>query len=494
MPTRGILTNTQHTNTQQTNTQTNTNTDGKGAEFVQGLYDGLGYLDLYSNSVVLVALATLLVLVAWAFAAAMQVRGELADDWAAQRCKPQNLPFAGWIYHPEGTTPLQYTQENFQYCTQSILKDMAGYALQPLQYSVQTLTAVFGAMADTVQSTRQTAARLRTGVADIGENVMQRLLSITAPLQTMLAAVLDTFQKIQGVATASVYTMLGSYLTLQALMGAVMDLIIKILIALTVLIAGLWMVPFSWPAATAMTAVFLGISVPMALILAFMKQTLHIQSGGLPKAPKAPKLRCFAGSTTVPVLHNGVVVRKRLDAVQVGDVLPGPDGRVTCMLQLSAADLPMYTLHGVCCSGTHLVQHKKQWIRTERHPDAAPLPAPAFADPFVYCLNTQGKTLHLSDLVFRDWDEMDDDVHARYRLGYPAKHTWVCTAGGAPCRLDQVRVGDVLADGQVVYGLVLLAHGHKHLLTTNKEVCLHDPCDGRCVTVGDFDAAVEAKG
>jgi hypothetical protein len=44
-------------------------------------------------------------------------------------------------------------------------------------------------------------------------------------------ALMDTFQKIQGTMTAGLYTMLGSYYTLQALMGAIIELIIKILVS-----------------------------------------------------------------------------------------------------------------------------------------------------------------------------------------------------------------------------------------------------------------------
>ena len=49
------------------------------------------------------------------------------------------------------------------------------------------------------------------------------------PIQKMFITLMDVMQKIQGVMTGGLYTMLGSYYTLQALMGAILEMIIKIL-------------------------------------------------------------------------------------------------------------------------------------------------------------------------------------------------------------------------------------------------------------------------
>ena len=54
------------------------------------------------------------------------------------------------------------------------------------------------------------------------------------PIQKMFIALMDIFQKIQGVMTAGLYTMLGSYYTLQSLMGSILELFVKMLISFTV--------------------------------------------------------------------------------------------------------------------------------------------------------------------------------------------------------------------------------------------------------------------
>ena len=115
----------------------------KTANFINNTYDPLSYFDLYGNSVIIFIFMTLFVFLVYSYCTIMQTKETIADDWINQRCKPQNIPFAGFITHPEGTTAFQYTSDNFQYCVQDILKNITGYALQPFQFMIQTLTKVF---------------------------------------------------------------------------------------------------------------------------------------------------------------------------------------------------------------------------------------------------------------------------------------------------------------------------------------------------------------
>jgi hypothetical protein len=83
-------------------------------------------------------------------------------------------------------------------------------------------------------------------------------------------------------------------------MGAIAQLIVTILIALAVMIAALWIVPFTWGAAAANTAIFLAISIPMALILTFMTKVLKVQSN-----LKIPKIKCFDKDTLLKMTIGG---------------------------------------------------------------------------------------------------------------------------------------------------------------------------------------------
>jgi ABC-type multidrug transport system fused ATPase/permease subunit len=288
----------------------------------------------------------------------MQTKEAIADDWLNQRCKPQNIPFAGFISKPDGQSAFQYTSDNFQYCVQNILTNITGYALQPFQYMIQSLTNVFSKMAESIQQIREIINRLRNNFRKFAEDVLSRILNIMIPIQKIFIALMDAFQKIQGVMTGGLYTMLGSYYTLQSLMGAILELIIKVLVTLVIIIVGLWVMPFTWPAAASMSAVFLAISIPLAIIIVFMTEVLHIKSSAI------PKLRCFDRKTRIH-LDDGTF--KHIDEIKPNDRL-WDGSSVTAKMQVTSEGLKMYNLNGIIVSESHIVNHNGIWMPVKYNP------------------------------------------------------------------------------------------------------------------------------
>lgn len=386
------------------------------AAFVADTYDQLSYYDLYGTDVLLFFFATLAALGAYTYCQVMQTRGAIADDWVNQRCNPKYIPFAGLITRPEGKTAFEYTGENFQYCVQNILTGVTGVALQPLQYMVGSLTGAATGMAGSLNQARNFTSVLRDNIQHFTEEVLSRVLNVVAPIQRIFIAFKDTLQKSQAVMTSGLYTMMGSYLALQSLMGAILELIIKMLVALVAVIVGLWIIPVTWPAAASMSAVFLAIAIPMAIIVAFMTQVLHIKSSAI------PKLRCFDENTPISIFADTAAASSRstllsvpIRNVRAGDVLANGD-HVTAVVKVMAEGLDMVQIGNVVVSGNHRVQlvgrssrHASGiWIRARRHPHARPLPR--YEKPFVYCINTTSKQIECDGRVWADWDDLQGDA------------------------------------------------------------------------------------
>lgn len=428
-------------------------------------YDQLTYLDLYGQSVLVFLLVTIVVILVAVGSKVVRVKEQLAKNWVAERCKPMNLPFAGWINAPQGTSAVQYTKDNFHYCLNQILQESSSTALQPYQYILSSLTQLFGQMGESLNQTRDASASLRNGIGSFASNVMGRLLNIVIPIQAMFIALMDTFQKIQGVMTASLYTMMGSYNTLQSLMGAIIELIIKLLVVMAALIVGLWASPVTFPAAASMSAVFVSISVPLAIIVAFMSQVLHVKTGA--KIPKLPKMRCFDPYTRIPLLHH--------QTQYIKDVKPGAvlaDGSyVTATMKLTAKDLPMFQLNGTIVSGNHQVycHGSGRWMPVSDHPLAKPIPMVDYKEAYVYCLNTSTKQIQLGDgVVYADWDELYGEnlefilscnfIERRSNISKSLdrcfhRRSMVRLLYGSK-RIDEIRIGDHVWNGGIVYGIV----------------------------------------
>jgi hypothetical protein len=236
--------------------------------------------------------------------------------------------------------------------------------------------------------------KMRVQFQEVSQEIMGRIINITIPLQQIIISVKDLISKIQGSLTAGLFTLLGSYYALRSFLGVVAQFIVSILISLAATIAVLWAVPITWGAAAANTAIFVAISIPMIVILAFMVDVLHIKTN-----LKIPKVKCFDKNTLIKM--NDETEKKIID-IQVGDILSG-NNEVTACFKLVTRGSIMHKLGNVIVSDSHVVNYNGNWIHVSEHPDAIKY---IYNEPFLYCLNTSSKEIVINNYVFTDWDEI----------------------------------------------------------------------------------------
>ena len=421
----------------------------KTANFINGIYDNLTYYDLYGTSVFLFFIITIIIILAFLFSRIMLSKEEIASDWKNQRCKPENIPFAGYISKPSDKTAFEYTNENFQYCIQNILLNVTEKSLEPFNFMINALTSIFSKIGEAIQKIRELLASIRNNIKKIVKDIMNRILNILIPLQTMLISLADIFNKTQGILVAGLYTALGSYYTLQAFMGAILELIIKMLVALVILIVGLWLIPFSLPLAATMSAVFLSISIPLVIIVIFMKKVLHVGSS------KIPKLRCF-DENTIFKLNTGEKIK--IKNLKLGDKLYD-NSTIISLIKVTSEDLKIYNLNGIIVSESHVVKYNNKWIMVKDHPNSIQLEK--YDYPYLYCINTDRKVFELNKILYTDWDEVYDETLIKYnklkikQTGFESSSK-VKMMDGIEKNISDVLIGDILFEKNIVYGIVEL--------------------------------------
>ena len=131
---------------------------------------------------------------------------------------------------------------------------------------------------------------------------------------------------------------------------------------------------------------------------------------------------CFAEDANIVVEVEGKEMTKPACQIKLGDQLARGGGRVTTVIQMNGKDIPLYQLHGIHVSGSHLVMGTEgEWksvsederaIRTDR------------ISPIIYCFNTTSNMIPIratdhTIIWFRDWEEIkNDDDHAQYMWNY----------------------------------------------------------------------------
>jgi hypothetical protein len=253
---------------------------------INQLYDKAGYLARYGGDVYITIIVLLVILLVVGYFSIMNKIKPIRANWVKERCNPSVIPYAGLVYKPPGKTVMEATSENFAQCGQTVLQNIAGYAIQPLQYVLSTITQVFVIITKAIASIRALFNQIRNDIKVIVENIMGRLLNIVVPLQRILIAVKSALEKFAGIGTSIIFTIYGAYLALKAFVGSVVTLTIIYLVILTVFIIILWILPWTLPLAIPLTVTWLVIAVILIIVIVFFSTIMRGKSRKVPKKPK----------------------------------------------------------------------------------------------------------------------------------------------------------------------------------------------------------------
>jgi hypothetical protein len=451
------------------------NNTSTGLNNVKKMYENLTYFDQYGLSLIIFIIITVLLVICMAACVALTNVQQIQQDWPNQRCKPYIIPIAGLINKPPNMSYSEYTSQNFTYCTQNILQNISGFAVEPITFATNALTSIVNGIKDAINDIRGMTSKIRTFFANVSEEIMGRLLNIMIPLQQIIISFKDFIAKVQGTMTAALFTVFGSYISLQSLLGVIVNFIVTILIALAAMIAIFWIFPFTWGTAITSTAIFVAISVPLAILLTFMTDVLGINTN-----LTIPSVKCFDKNTSFK-MNNGTI--KSIMEVYVGEKL-FDNSLITAKIIVETSNSVMYNLNGIIVSDTHIVNYNGKWVRVDEHPLSKKILH--YSEPYLYCINTDKKTIILNDTIFSDWDEIYDeelekiksmkiknikekyneniycnndieipniDFH-KYLDGGFNENTQIKLKNGMIKKIKHISIGDILEKGEKVYGMV----------------------------------------
>jgi hypothetical protein len=288
---------------------------------------------------------------------------------------------------------------------------------------------------------------------------MGRLINIMVPLQQVIIKVRDLFGKVQGVMTAGLYTLFGAYMTLQTLIGAIIQGLVTILVIIAATIAALIILAaipvvgeFVIPILIADIAIFIAICVPTIIIIVFASQFLQLQTQSL-----IPSF-CFDKNTLL-YLKDGN--QKTMENVKVGETLENGD-IITAVLKLDRKNIKMFRLYNTIVSGCHSILFQDKWIKVFQHPYAIEILD--YNEPYLYCINTSSKTILINGNIYCDWDEFHEEkykftmvnkmeIHNSIDGGF-FKNTIIKLKNGLKKTISTINIGDILENGELVNGLV----------------------------------------
>lgn len=465
---------------------------------VANLYKGLSYGDQYGTSVIITVILLVILFVVYSYYKSKINSQPIRDNWNKYRCYPDVIPFAGMINAPEGESVNNYTQMNFNYCLNEMVKPVTKLAVNPLDYLMQGLIAIYGVIAKIITYIRQMIDKVRNAIMAIVANIWQRILKFLIPIQEMIIRTMDLFAKSLGTMKVAMQTLIGGYITFKSGVGFMVTagafslivgaaaLLILYGMAIAAILLMPWTLGFVLGLIVLFTTAYIIVMVFVLIIINFMDSVMEVrpQLPGIAPPPGKPKpppkelwFGCFDKNTLIK-MENGNKIP--IIDIKIGDVL-SDGGKVTSVFQTSSFSQKMFLLDGVLVSGTHYVKYGNKWTTVKDHPESfnVELIEP-YKEPILYCLNTTTKQIPIHDTIFSDWDEIDDEfegklhdslkkinkltekkelfkdksyIHHYFDGGF-SKDALIDLQDGVRKKIKNIKVGDKLRDGSFIYGTV----------------------------------------
>lgn len=460
---------------------------------IQKLYDNLKYNDVYGGTVLLFVIITILLFLVVSYCYVITHVSSIKKNWVTERCKPYIIPFAGLINKPPNMTKEEYTEQNFTYCAQNMLKDMSSFILEPITFIVASFEGVGVILEEDLQNIRAMINNYRNNLFNSINSLFSQIFNLLTPLQILILKFGDLTGKIQGSMTAGLYALIGSYMSFQTFLDICAHVVAVIMIILSALliyliapIIPLFLSVVGIPAALELLGIvlpliitYVALMIPLIITITVLEDDLGATiDWGLPPPPPAPPSAppsCFDKNTFIK-MNDGST--KIISNIEVGDKLLN-NNVVTAKMKLSALNVKMYNFNNIIVSGTHSVKINGEWIEIEDHVNSEIIDN--YNEEFIYCLNTESKVIEINDYVFCDWDELFDedinkiekiynvnkyetnnennngfnnsDIHKYFDGGFIG-NTKIALFDETEKDIKDIKIGDILKNGEKVYGLV----------------------------------------
>jgi hypothetical protein len=208
---------------------------------------------------------------------------EVKRDWPEYRCRPDIMPFSGWINAPEGVSPMEYTKQNFAECSVKMTKGIFDDRVSMVYVIFNVVMEIFKNILGVIEKFRLLFNRMRDALKNIFLTIFYRIQNVIIPIQNMLIKMVDFFQKIKGILATFLLTFVGALWSFYSLIGSIYELVIIILVIMIIVIIVLWYIPFvGWVLAIAAIAVFLTIAIPLILLGIVSRQITRQRTSRMP--------------------------------------------------------------------------------------------------------------------------------------------------------------------------------------------------------------------
>lgn len=265
-------------------------------EVIESLYKNRGYFDRYGGDVCISIALILLTLSITSYANYQSVMIQVKANWNLHRCNPIYMPFAGMIM------PNISTGDNFSYCIKQDVTSVFSIAMMPFEFSIYLVIEFMDGVLSAIMSIMALIQWIKNQLGGIFATLYTKIVYFIIPLIEIVIHIRDMMAKINGVATAALFTVMNIYNTTISGILNIMTILNNILIATIAIMLALIVLAFiliptpAFPLGlgiyvtglTIMTSFVVPVIVMYALMQAFTQEVFRTTA---PKGQSTPKIK-----------------------------------------------------------------------------------------------------------------------------------------------------------------------------------------------------------
>jgi hypothetical protein len=338
------------------------------------------------------------------------------NNWTDRRC---DLPVmaAAAFFKPDSDsrTSSSFATDNFEFCMKSTVEKFITLFMGPINAIFGKQVNAAGDSANAVNTIRDIAQTIYNAFLSYLEVMFKKFNASVFEVSRVIQHLRMAMQRANAIAVSTIYIGISAF---RAMINAIQYVIRVVLIICGIMLAIiiiLWFILFPViPIILAtLAAVVTAVTIFAGILSSSISDSANDKMGGF----------CFAEDAPIIVQHvDGTEETKPASQVKLGDQLAQGGGRVTAVILMDGKNIPLYQLHGIHVSGSHLVKGTDgEWKSVSEDERAVRSDR---TSPIIYCFNTSSNTIPIKSakgnvIWFRDWEEIkNDDINGQFMWNY----------------------------------------------------------------------------
>lgn len=209
---------------------------------LNALYQNRGYFDRYGGDVCISIVLILSTVIITGYSNYQSVMAQVKTNWNQQRCNPIYMPFAGIIMPEPGKGTVETTVTNFSYCIKQDASSVFSIAMMPFEFAIFLVIEFIDTVLSAILAFMAFIQWLKNQLGGIFAILYTKIIYFLIPLIEMVIHIRDLIAKVNGIATAALYTAMNIYNTtisgiinIMVILNNILIITIAIMMALIVL-------------------------------------------------------------------------------------------------------------------------------------------------------------------------------------------------------------------------------------------------------------------